>query len=359
MAAVDALQLNIVDKQVYVSPAAAPVCEGVVRKPKPARGSAEASAAQPRGSELELMENLSLRCDSAQDGKGDEKQQMPQAAPKVATKKTVHFASVEITAMWIADSVLDYNRRSIVVDLSKTPFALFRRDAVMMKQARTSIDLSVPLPPPGPPALPEQGVPRAGGGRTASSVPVASPSPSPSPPPSPQRRRHSDKPSRVWDSESSESSEGHTDLETDDAETDWLSDAESACSAGFPEAPSPSSSSLVDHQLRRGSNPESGPAFYGVWKRTSSEGYEEMLLKSGVPKRAVTAAVAKHPVHIIDHDGSYFRLIVKNGLCKVDNTFFIGDEPKQVSRDLKSPKPVWDSAHTSSLECTKLIFRKI
>ncbi|CAM9318912.1 unnamed protein product, partial [Hapterophycus canaliculatus] len=71
-------------------------------------------------------------------------------------------------------------------------------------------------------------------------------------------------------------------------------------------------------------------AFYGVWKRTSSEGYEDLLLSSGVPKRAVVMAMKKHPVHIIDHDGSYFRLIVKNGLSKVDNTFFIGDEPKQV-----------------------------
>lgn len=125
--------------------------------------------------------------------------------------------------------------------------------------------------------------------------------------------------------ESSESSEGHTDLETDDTETDWHSDdADSSCSS------SESSACLVDQQLRRGSNSESGPAFYGVWKRTSSEGYEELLLMSGVPKRAVAVAMRKHPVHIIDHDGSYFRLIVKNGLSKVDNTFWIGEEPKQV-----------------------------
>ena len=42
------------------------------------------------------------------------------------------------------------------------------------------------------------------------------------------------------------------------------------------------------------------------------------------------AETVARPVHIIDHDGSYFRLIVKNGLSKVDNTFWIGEEPKQV-----------------------------
>eukprot|EP00903_Cladosiphon_okamuranus_P009175 g8763.t1 len=229
--------------------------------------------------------------------------------------KAVRFSSVEISAIWNACSAEEYNRRSIVVDLSKTPFALFRRDAVMMKQART-LSVSAPLPPPAPPALPaQQAVSLLGAGGKES--------PSSSPPPSLRRRS-----GRLWDvveSSSSSSSEGHTDMETDDTETDWHSDdADSVCSA------SESSACLVDQQLRRGSNTsESGPAFYGVWRRTSSEGYEEMLLKSGVPKRAVAVAMKKHPVHIIDHDGSYFRLIVKNGLSKVDNTFWIGEEPKQ------------------------------
>lgn len=347
MAAVDALQLNIMDKQV-MSPAAAPACEGLAPEPEPAEPSVEPSAAEPKGTALAEVETPPSTNNGAEGSEGDTKhQEVHQAAPVVPTKKVVHFASVEITAMWVADSVLDYNRRSIVVDLSKTPFALFRRDAVMMKQARTTIDPSAPLPPPGPPALrSEQDSPPVHGGRTSASASTAdtdaSPSSSPSPPHSSlRRRRPSDKLFRVWDSESSESSEGHTDWETDDTETDWHSDAESVCSSnGITETPSSSSSSscLVDQQLRRGSNSESGPAFYGVWKRTSSEGYEELLLKSGVPKRAVALAVAKHPVHIIDHDGSYFRLIVKNGLSKVDNTFFIGDEPKQVraSRERKT-----------------------
>ena len=236
---------------------------------------------------------------------------------KKTHRKNVRFSSVEISAIWNACSAEDYNRRSIVVDLSKTPFALFRRDAVMMKQART-LSGSAPLPPPAPPALPPQAVSPPG--------PDGKESPSSSPPPSLRRRS-----GRLWDMESSESSEGHTDMETDDTETDWHSDdADSICSS------SEGSGCLVDQQLRRGSNSESGLAFYGVWKRTSSEGYEELLLKSGVPKRAVAVAMKKHPVHIIDHDGSYFRLIVKNGLSKVDNTFWIGEEPKQVCADLFS-----------------------
>lgn len=266
--------------------------------------------------------------DKGEVGNGDERQAPEVEGPTIGPnhrpqKKAVRFPSQPISAIWVADSVLDYNRRSIVVDLSKTPFALFRRDAVMMKQARTSVDPSKPLPPPGPP---QEAV-----------GPLATVSPSAdcdaSPPssqsaPSSGERRPSDKLAKLWDSESSESSEGHTDMETDDAETDWHSDAESACSSCKEKEAPPCV--VEQQQLRRGSNSESGPAFYGVWKRTSSEGYEELLLSSGVPKRAVAMAMKKHPVHIIDHDGSYFRLIVKNGLSKVDNTFFIGDEPKQV-----------------------------
>lgn len=274
-----------------------------------APSSAPAAAATAAGAGAALPEpESSTACggcvDDSEGGGG-------QGKKKTHRGKAVRFSSVEISAIWNACSAEEYNRRSIVVDLSKTPFALFRRDAVMMKQART-LSGSAPLPPPAPPALPPQAV----------SPPGASGKESPSSSPPPSLRRRS---GRQWDLESSESSEGHTDLETDDTETDWHSDdADSACSS------SESSACLVDQQLRRGSNSESGPAFYGVWKRTSSEGYEELLLKSGVPKRAVAVAMRKHPVHIIDHDGSYFRLIVKNGLSKVDNTFWIGEEPKQV-----------------------------
>lgn len=259
----------------------------------------------------------SSSCCGGGDGSGERR---PKQSGRKKTKH-VHFASVEITSIWVADSVLDYNRRSIVVDLSKTPFALFRRDAVMMKQART-FSGSAPLPPPGPPALPH---PQAVSSPPASESGGGPTSPSSSPEPALPKRPCD----TLWGSESSESSEGHTDMETDDTETDcdWHSDADSVCSAISETPPG-----LVTQQLRRGSNSESGPAFYGVWKRTSSEGYEELLLRSGVPKRAVSVAMKKHPVHIIDHDGSYFRLIVKNGLSKVDNTFWIGEEPKQVRR---------------------------
>ncbi|CAN0154199.1 unnamed protein product, partial [Ectocarpus fasciculatus] len=269
------------------------------------------------------------------------------AEPNASPRRTVRFPHQPISAIWVADSVLDYNRRSIVVDLSKTPFALFRRDAVMMKQARTSVDPSAPLPPPGPPALsppqaaaaaacpaPFPAPPGRGPSGAAAAAAAADSDASPSPPSAAAERRRpgGDRLAKLWESESSESSEGHTDLETDDTETDWHSDADDCCSVGSATEQEEAPPCVVEQQqLRRGSNSEAGgsPAFYGVWKRTSSEGYEELLLSSGVPKRAVAMAMKKHPVHIIDHDGSYFRLIVKNGLSKVDNTFFIGDEPKQ------------------------------
>ena len=247
--------------------------------------------------------------------------------------KKVRFDAQPITSIWPA--VSDYDRRSIVVDLSKTPFALFRKDAILMKTGTTG-DPSAPLPPPAPPAEP---APTNAG--HASSTPRGAPLLLETPttpaaasaaaaadgmcdegidpasldsPPSPRRRSEQ---TGSWDSDSSDSSCGHTDTETDFEQSDTDSN-QAPCLA----------QQLVE---RRGSNTEGGPAFYGVWKRTSSEGYEALLLSSGVPKRAVAMAARKHPVHIIDHDGTYFRLIVRNGLSKVDNTLFIGDEPRLVS----------------------------
>lgn len=290
--------------------------------PSPAAAAAAEAAEAGAGAAAALpeLERNSLACGGCG---GDDSEGAGGQGKKKTHRKNVRFSSVEISAIWNACSAEEYNRRSIVVDLSKTPFALFRRDAVMMKQART-LPGSAPLPPPAPPALPPQAVSPPGSSSDDHGNKESSPSSSP-PPSSLMMRRRS---GRLWDTESSESSEGHTtDLETDDTETDWHSDdAESVYSCSSEGSACP----LVDQQLRRGSNSESGPAFYGVWKRTSSEGYEELLLKSGVPKRAVAGAMKKHPVHIIDHDGSYFRLIVKNGLSKVDNTFWIGEEPKQV-----------------------------
>lgn len=280
-------------------------------------------------------------------------------------KKRVRFDAQPITSIWPA--VSNYDRRSIVVDLSKTPFALFRKDAVLMKTGTTG-DPSAPLPRPAPPAPPAEPIisniaPRAvvvpetetttaaaaaaapcvdntgnsmGDGIDASSLPDA--------PQSPRRRSEQ---TGSWDSDSSDSSCGHTDNETDFEQSDT------------------DSNPCLEQQLveRRGSSTD-GPAFYGVWKRTSSEGYEALLLSSGVPKRAVAMAARKHPVHIIDHDGTYFRLIVRNGLSKVDNTLFIGDEPRLVSfviyeyhnvcrfqcRILFVPKSFWDSGSVIVVE---------
>lgn len=206
-------------------------------------------------------------------------------------KPRVRFDMQPITAIWLAHS--DYDRRSIVVDLSKTPFALFRKDAVLMKSA-TSGDPSAPLPPPGPPSLPAQTVSRSSAFTCSpvtldettvhSSIEASSSSSPPKAPVSPRRRSEL---TGSWDSDSSDGSAGQTDTETDFDHSDTESNP---CSEKLEE--------------RRGSGVHSdGPAFYGYWKKTRSEGYEKMLLSSGVPKRAVAAALRKHTVHIIDHDG--------------------------------------------------------
>ena len=214
----------------------------------------------------------------------------------------VRFEAQPITAIWLAHSSQEYDRRSIVVDLSKSPFALFRKDAVMMKAASAAAASPTPVPRPSPPALDvtyQTSIPE---------VPSRSPSPR-------SARGMSTESLRSDDSDASDSSTGHTDNETDldPSDSDW-----SPCSKRVP-------------GLRKGI-PEAKPAFFGVWKRTSSEGYEKFLLSSGVPKKATAMALRRHTVHIIDHDGTYVRLIVKNGLSKVDNTFFIGDEPRVVSQ---------------------------
>lgn len=230
----------------------------------------------------------------------------------------VRFQTPLVTAVWEAD--IHYDRRSIVVDLSKTPFALFRKDALLMARppamaATSPSPKTGPLKPTGPPrrdtTVCAESEGRADGAEpraTSANCGVAG------------RIR----PSRVegstrcrsdvfgsWDSEESDCS-GVTDTETDAEHSDTDSN------------PCPERRSVE-------------PAFFGVWKRTGSEGYEALLLASGVSKRAVATAVRKRPIHIIDHDGQYFRLIVKNGLSKVDNTFFIGDEPRVVSDGLFLP----------------------
>lgn len=222
---------------------------------------------------------------------------------RVATRPRVTFDARLTTAVWPALS--GYDRTSIVVDLSKTPFALFRKDAVLMAKAAaatTTPECCVP-PSPAPLGLPQihdKGVPALPSAADANDGGIESP-----------RQRDATRSrlrSASWDYES-DSSSAVTDTETC-SETDSIP--------------------CLD-RWEGGGLEEEGPAFYGVWKRTSSEGYDALLLSSGVPKRAIAMALRKHPVHIIDHDGAYFRLIVKNGLSKADNTFFIGDEPRMVS----------------------------
>ncbi|CAM9471473.1 unnamed protein product [Choristocarpus tenellus] len=179
----------------------------------------------------------------------------------ISTRR-VHFSSELSTVVGIADA--NYDRRSIVVDLSKTPFALFHKDAVLMRKPRFTT------------------VPTSCEGSSAERPPDDTVS------------------SRVS-------------RESDSYDTD-ASGATSDADSSSDEDEGPNSNTV---------------GFYGVWKRVSSEGYEALLKFSGVPKRAAKIAVRKHPIHIIDHDGLYFRLIVKNGLSKVDNTFFIGDEPRE------------------------------
>lgn len=210
----------------------------------------------------------------------------------------VRFDAQPITAIWPAHTSKEYDRRSIVVDLSKTPFALFRKDAVLMKTATTAATApSAPLPRPSPAAF-----------AVSYQIPDA-PQKSPVSSTSQEMQMTSSE-----DSDTSDSSIGHTDTETDLDPSDSDSSPRSKKMPGLRK-------SIADVK----------PAYFGVWKRTSSEGYEELLLSSGVPKKAAVMAMRKHPVHIIDHDGAYFRLIVKNGLSKIDNTFFVGDEPRVVS----------------------------
>lgn len=235
--------------------------------------------------------------------------------------RKVRFDARLTTAVWPADS--NYDRRSIVVDLSKTPFALFRKDALLMAKPTAVAGTATGPFPPSTANLrtiprnadvaivsPQTSALRAGATeRTAiaTATTCAAEGGRDSPPPNDACTLRRAELCYSWDSEESDGScvtDNETDNNTEHSETD----SNPCCERRSVE-----------------------PAFFGVWKRTASEGYEALLLSSGVPKRAATTALRKHPIHIIDHDGTYFRLIVKNGLSKVDNTFFIGDEPRTVS----------------------------
>lgn len=225
-------------------------------------------------------------------------------SPKLAATKPTRRVTFDprlTTAVWPALS--DYDRTSIVVDLSKTPFALFRKDAVLMAKSAAATTTPAEHCVPSSPAPLATRIPTK-----ETSVPTAAGANDDGIESSPQPDAAGSRLRAVSLDYESDSSSAVTDTETM-SETD----------------------SIPCLDWEGVGMEEEGPAFYGVWKRTSSEGYEALLLSSGVPKRAIAMALRKHPVHIIDHDGSYFRLIVKNGLSKADNTFFIGDEPRMVS----------------------------
>lgn len=222
--------------------------------------------------------------------------------PKLAAAKPrVTFDTRLTTAVWPALS--DYDRTSIVVDLSKTPFALFRKDAVLMAKSAAAATAPAEHCVPSSPAP------------LASRIPTKDISVSTAGGANDDGIESSPQPDAVGSRLLSVSLDYESDSSSAVTDTETMSETDS----------------IPCLDWEGGGMEEEGPAFYGVWKRTSSVGYEALLLSSGVPKRAIAMALRKHPVHIIDHDGSYFRLIVKNGLSKADNTFFIGDEPRTVS----------------------------
>lgn len=260
--------------------------------------------------------------------------------PQNSCGKKVRFDDPLTTAVWIADS--NYDRGSIVVDLSKTPFALFRKDALLMAKPTAVSSTSsnclssfATIAASGPV---ETMSPRSNGQQKLVSSTL---SPSLDGPHATTRTEidalTAAAPAETRAAElSAEASSGAT-AATDSGEVQTRSDF-----FGSWDYEESDSSVITDAELSdfEESSPESAngeveghsakPAFFGVWKRDRSEGYEALLLNSGVSKHAAAAALRKHPVHIIDHDGTYFRLIIKNGLTAVDNTYFIGDEPRVV-----------------------------
>lgn len=226
--------------------------------------------------------------------------------------KRVRFGAPFVTAVW--EAVADYDRRSIVVDLSRTPFALFRKDALLMARppAMAATSLPAKVVPAEPSISPQSDTAvyeRTAKPRDCEMLPATAAARVlgrgiESLPDQRSYRRHAAELSS-WDPEESDSS-AVTDTETDVDHSDTDSN------------PCSETSSVK-------------PAFFGIWKRTHSEGYETLLRTQGVPERKVAQVAKKHPIHIIDHDDQYFRVIINNGLSKMDNTFFIGDEPRQVS----------------------------
>lgn len=160
----------------------------------------------------------------------------------------VHFASEPII-LGYADA--NYDRRSIKVDLSRTPYALFHKDFYLLNR-------------------PEE-----------------------------YQAKMSTK-----------------------ENADHISD-EDALTEGDESSSEEDSSNMI--RMKRLLSLKSRPNFTGVWKRSAVEGFVELLILSGVPKSKAHSAASRRPIHIIDHDDDYFRLIVKNGLVKVDKHYIIGD----------------------------------
>lgn len=168
----------------------------------------------------------------------------------------VHSVRFAREPVILGRAVTDYDRTPIRVDLSKTPYALFHKDAVLLKNPKD--------------ASPSHG----GRGRTISNV-------------------------ELWGE----------DVEADGRGGGTSSDDEE-----------------IELQRRR------RPNFSGVWRRDRAEGFEELLRFSGVNVRAAAAAAARSALHVIDHDDDYLRLIVKNGLVKVDSHYIIGDDEERTER---------------------------
>jgi hypothetical protein len=184
-------------------------------------------------------------------------------------KRFVHFAAEPVL---LGYAHADYDRRSIRVDLSKTPYALFHKDYYLMNH-------------------PEEYSPQhVKGSRSAS-----------------------------W---SSDDEELHTEGEMSSSDEDSAQQSKGSNSSS-------STSARHKRQLSLEKKPprQPRPDFSGVWKRSRIEGFIELLVFSGVPKKAALNAAKRRPIHIIDHDDDYFRLIVKNGLIKADSHYIIGDDP--------------------------------
>lgn len=191
-------------------------------------------------------------------------------------------ASVRFNEEHIVIGIADenYDRSSIKVDLTNSPYALFHKDYLLMKK-------------------PTEYSPKA---NRRPSTPAFS------------------------------NEDGATTDDLFSSDEDDLEDAGKSPMGGLVSNSSSGSDSSASATLhRRISSLEkrkaSRPNFSGIWQRSSVEGFAELLIFSGVPKALAAKASQRRPLHIIDHDDDYVRVMVKNGLVKSDCHYIIGDIP--------------------------------